>query len=255
MCCYQQLKFSGQNRLRVCVVVIWLLSSCASNEAEVNPIKSVQGTDEASLNAIAADSNVIAKDKLAGSLKPDASSVVQNSMGRLLEVNIFNVNQARPSHFVKTAVAAANALFAKCQISLKATIESIAIAPNTSVNRAAQDKLVAQYGFHKPALFLVSATAERDVAFSYLPSLNSSVAATSWLTDRVSDRCFVWIMVHELGHVMFDHARHSPGTNNIMSVACKQQNWGRRRIAPDWTDEQCIELRQSKAVSSIKVES
>lgn len=113
----------------------------------------------------------------------------------------------------------------------------------------AREHIVAGNDMHKPALFVIPATAEQDVAFSYLPSLNRRVAAASWLTDRVSDRCFVWIMAHELGHVIFDHAEHSCGSNNIMSVACKRKNWGSRRISPDWTDEQCIELRNSMSVA------
>ena len=230
-----------------------LLTSCVSSKPEFNQIQPVQKANEGSSDELGANLTVTENDKLASTFPRGGSSVTQNYIAKVLKVKIFVVNQARNIDFVKTAVRAANSLFEKCQITLNATIDSIALAPDTSIDREARDQIVAQYGRQKPALFVIPATAERDVAFTYLPSLDSGVAATSWLTDRVSDRCFVWIMVHELGHVILDHRGHNAGFNNIMSVACKHKNWGSRRIAPDWTDEQCVELRHSNAVTSINV--
>ncbi len=228
--CYQHL-------LRICVLLVLslLLSSCASNSADLDTVQQIQKAQESNAGDVAAD------------------PVLNDSSDKLLEVKVFVVDDARSLSFVSTAVTAVEALFRKCQITLSATISSIELAPDTSIDEEARDHIVAQYGVHKPALFVIPATAEQDVAFSYLPSLIRGVAATSWLTERVSDRCFVWIMAHELGHVIFDHAKHSSGSSNIMSVACKQKNWGSRRISPDWTDEQCIELRDSKSIRSNNV--
>ena len=223
---YQASMF-GRSLLRVylSVVLSALLSSCVSGGANPGSEEQVKQSDE---------------------------SVLQPA-DMLLEVNIHVVNKARSIQFMSAATTAVSALFEKCQITLLTTVRSAALAPDTPINRKTRDRLVAKYAPVKPALFVIPSTAELDVAFSYLPSLNAGVAGTSWLTDRVSDRCFVWIMAHELGHVIFDHAKHSAGFSNIMSAVCKQKNWGSRQIAPDWTDEQCVELRGSNAVRQTKV--
>ena len=191
-------------------------------------------------------------DRSARAITQATNTIAQDPAEKKLDVKIFVVNQARSIEFLKTAITAASSLFEKCQITLKARISSITIAEEASIDEKTRNQVAVQYSQYKPAVFVIPATAEQDVAFSYLPSLNRGVAATSWVTDRVSDRCFVWIMVHELGHIMFDHPKHSAGSNNIMSVACKQTNWGSRRIAPDWTDQQCHDLRQSDAVNAIR---
>ncbi len=221
------------------------LSSCASSDVDIDSGQQVNKTEDNNPSKGATDLVVV-----------DASNeasieTAYTSNDKSIDVNIVIVNEARSIDFVKSAITAASTLFEKCQITLKATLRTVVLAPDTSINRETQEHLVANYAVLKPALFVVPSTAARDVAFSYLPSLQLDIAGTSWMSNRVSDRCFVWIMVHELGHVMFDHAKHSAGFNNIMSVSCKLKNWGSRKIAPDWTDEQCVELRRSNSVKPI----
>lgn len=244
----QELSFAIKYPLYICVLSV-SLSSCISHKVDTNPRQQAQQINTQTSGENAEDTVPLNIDSLTKTLSDNPEA--RQSNDRLLEVEIVVVDEARSINFVKSAITAASMLFEKCQITLKASLRAVVLAPGTSINRETQDHLVANYALQKPALFVVPSTAERDVAFSYLPSLGGGVAGTSWITSRVSDRCFVWIMAHELGHVMFNHAKHSAGFSNIMSVACKQTNWGRRQIAPDWTHEQCIDLRRSNTVKPI----
>jgi len=91
----------------------------------------------------------------------------------------------------------------------------------------------------------VSGTAEEDVAFAHLPSLNSPSASTIWITERVNERCLAWIAAHEIGHVLLDSGKHSNGTVNVMSNGCTVSNWSNSIKTPGWTTEQCSALHQS----------
>ena len=142
-----------------------------------------------------------------------------------LQVNVVNVDKARNSNLVKQVLSGVNELYQRCRIAVQFNNTDTTLAPENSVNSKTRLKLAEKYKNESPTVFFVSHTTEADVAFAYLPSLNTQSASTIWITDRVNERCLTWITAHELGHVLLNNGKHHNGTTNVMSNGCTLNNW------------------------------
>lgn len=162
-----------------------------------------------------------------------------------LSINVGIVDDAREMDLVSSVLSGVKEIYDQCQISVAFHTVNIELEEKSVIDAKMQTRLVSEYKAESPAVFFVSGTAEEDVAFAYLPSLDSSLASSMWVTNRVSERCLTWITAHEIGHVLLDNAQHSGRAFNVMSTGCKLGNWNNNSVSPRWMPGQCVALRRS----------
>ena len=162
-----------------------------------------------------------------------------------LKVDVINVNEARNSTLLREVLSEVNSIYRQCRIEVLFDTKITSLAEGQTIDSEARSKLAQRYKEVQPTMFFVPGTAEADVAFAHLPSLNSPAASTIWITERVSEGCLGWIAAHEIGHVLLNSGKHSNGSVNVMSNGCTITNWSNSIKTPEWTTEQCIALHQS----------
>ena len=162
-----------------------------------------------------------------------------------LKVDVINVNEARNSTLLREVLSEVNNIYRQCRIEVLFDTKITSLAEGRTIDSEARSKLAQRYKEVQPAMFFVPGTAEADVAFAHLPSLNSPAASTIWITDRVNEGCLGWIAAHEIGHVLLNSGKHSNGSVNVMSNGCTISNWSNSIKIPEWRTEQCIALHQS----------
>ena len=157
-----------------------------------------------------------------------------------LPVDVTILGEVRPREFVDDAMRSVSQMYQQCGIPVKATVNEVSVETAQDIDVAGRYRLTHEYASDKPGVFIVESTAERDVAFSYLPSLQRDVSGTAWITNRVSDACFAWIIAHEIGHLVLNDATHHPQRDNIMNAQCSQgSNFNTSSALPRWTLRQC----------------
>lgn len=162
-----------------------------------------------------------------------------------LPVEVHIIGQAREVKFVEDAMGTVAEMYQQCNVPLKTTIHNLEEVPTQDVDVQQRYQLTHNYSVRKPSVFIIESSAERDVGFSYLPSLKRDVSGTAWITERVSDACFAWIIAHEIGHIVLNDGNHHPRTNNIMNARCSAgSNYNSTAALPRWSDRQC-ELMQA----------
>ena len=163
-----------------------------------------------------------------------------------LSVDVFIVGEARSVSLVQAAIKNVAKIYEKCLIGLRATLSELPAATDLVVSKEQRYTLAEKQLVTVPSVFVVFDTSEVEVAYAYLPSQRSEVSGTAWLTNRISDACFSWIMAHEIGHIVMDSAVHNAGPKNVMNNNCKSNNWTRNQLDPGWTPIQCKALRESE---------
>lgn len=162
-----------------------------------------------------------------------------------LPVDITILGEVRPREFVDDAMRSVSQMYQQCGIPVKATVNEVSVETAQDIDVAGRYRLTHEYASDKPGVFIVESTAERDVAFSYLPSLQRDVSGTAWITNRVSDACFAWIIAHEIGHLVLNDATHHPQRDNIMNAQCSQGSFNTSSALPRWTPRQCELIRSA----------
>lgn len=175
--------------------------------------------------------------------RPDTINIERATLS--LKVNVGIIRDARESSLLNEVWTGVNDIYQQCDISVSFDTQTTGFEVERIIDRENRIQLSKKYKNESPTVFFVPNTAEVDVAFSYLPSYDSPLASTFWITDRVSERCLVWITAHELGHVLLDSAKHSNVSINVMSKHCKVGNWNNQLAKPKWNAEQCSALRIS----------
>jgi len=210
------------NPLVVVALVLELLSGCVNPGQEQN-IKTEPRQTETDQPEVAAGSNKTAS----------------------LKVDVINVNEARNSTLLREVLSEVNSIYRQCRIEVLFDTKNTSLAEGQSIDSEARSEFAQRYKEVQPTMFFVPGTAEADVAFAHLPSLDSPAASTIWITERVNEGCLGWIAAHEIGHVLLDSGKHSNGSVNVMSNGCRISNWSNSIKTPEWTTEQCIALHQS----------
>jgi len=173
-----------------------------------------------------------------------------------LQVEVVIAGDAREEKFVEEAMSKVADIYAQCDTALSTTLHYEPEELSNGINTTQRYELTRKYTpadtiIRQPTVFVVNSTAERDVAFSYLPSLARDISGTAWITDRVSEQCFAWIVAHEIGHVILDNGKHHPRKRNVMNARCSSRsNYNRSRSLPTWTDEQCSVIQSFSGLSS-----
>lgn len=161
-----------------------------------------------------------------------------------LSVEVTILGKVRTREFVDNAMQGVSQMYQQCGIPVVATVNEAAAEAADDIDVAERYRLTRQYAIDKPGVFIVDSTAEHDVAFSYLPSLHRDVSGTAWITNRVSESCFAWIVAHEIGHLVLNDGTHHPQTDNIMNAWCSQgNNFNTTSALPGWTPNQCELMR------------
>jgi len=197
-------------------------------------------------------------------VEPDQSAVEQESVDETaslktksarVKVDVAIVGDARDRESVVDAMTTVSDIYDQCQIQLETTVRELpnenAVNVDSSQRYALTNKYadVADDQETMPTVFVIGSTAERSVAFSYLPSLRRDVSNTAWVSDRVSQRCLAWIVGHEIGHILLDNASHHPSTRNVMNARCSaNNNFNRSSALPRWTKAQCEALRSGSTL-------
>lgn len=159
-----------------------------------------------------------------------------------MDVNI--IGDARSEAFVEAAMVEVADIYRQCGLSISTQVnlkseEPTAELPQDKLNSPSQ-----QHERYPPTVYVIESTLEGDVAFSYLPSINLDVSGTAWITNRVSDACFAWVVAHEIGHIALDSSVHHPDKRNVMNRFCSgNSNFNRSRALPRWDAQQCTDLR------------
>ena len=165
-----------------------------------------------------------------------------------LQVEAVIVNEARDKTLLNEVMSDVNDIYRQCGIEVKFDTKTGKLAAEQAIDSETRSNLAQQYKNVSPTMFFVPGTAEEDVAFAHLPSLNSPAASTIWITGRVNEGCLAWITAHEIGHVLLNSGKHSNGTGNVMSNGCTLSNWNNGAASPVWTTEQCSALHQSPSL-------
>lgn len=165
-----------------------------------------------------------------------------------LKVDVVVVNAARDSTLLRKVMSEVKNIYQQCRIEFQFATRNTTLATEKTIDSETRSMLAQQYKKALPTIFFVSRTAEADVAFAHLPSLDSPSASTIWITERVNEGCLAWITAHEIGHVLLNNGKHSNGTGNVMSNGCTLSNWNNGAASPVWTTEQCSALHQSPSL-------
>lgn len=178
------------------------------------------------------------------SLERSTVAGLEHPSGSLvIDVNI--VGNARSESFVRAAMEQVSEIYQQCELSLAAEVKTWPEESSTELPLEQIYQLTRQYKQHAPTVFVIESTLENDVAFSYLPSLNRDVSGTAWISDRVSDSCFSWLVAHEIGHIALNSSEHHPSRRNVMNRFCsKNNNFNRSEFLPSWDKQQCALIRQ-----------
>ena len=212
------------------VVMVLCLSGCAPAQ---NPEQGVR-LEQSSIDNVAVDS--IQRDSVSFSVDPSP-------------INVNIIGNARSESFVKNAMIEVDDIYQQCGLPLSIQVNS---EPEEITDDLTEDKLYLLSQKHAPfppTVYVIGSTQERDVAFSYLPSIKRDVSGTAWITDRVSDACFSWVVAHEIGHVALDSGVHHPDRRNVMHRFCSgNNNFNRSTSLPRWDDQQCSVLRNYFAI-------
>jgi len=164
-----------------------------------------------------------------------------------LPIEIHIVGKARDIEFVEDAMGSVAQMYRQCDIPIKAKVHNLEEIPPQDVDVHERYRLTEEYSVRKPSVFIIESSAERSVGFSYIPKLQRDVSGTAWITDRVSDSCFAWIIAHEIGHIVLNNGGHHPQTSNIMNARCSaSSNYNRRIGLPRWTENQCEIMRSRR---------
>ena len=212
------------------VVMVFCLSGCVPAQ---KPEQGV-GLEQSSIDNVAVDSSQ--RDSV--SIRVDPSPINVNIIGN-----------ARSESFVKNAMIEVADVYQQCGLPLSIQVNS---EPEEITDDLPEDKLYFLSQKHAPfppTVYVIGSTLERDVAFSYLPSIKRDVSGTAWITDRVSDACFAWVVAHEIGHIALDSSLHHPDRRNVMHRFCSaNNNFNRSTSLPRWDDRQCSVLRDYFAI-------
>ncbi len=162
-----------------------------------------------------------------------------------LPVTMVIVGEARDQPFFNEQMQQVSELYQQCGIDLQTTVRELPNEIPKAINVADRYRLTTQYAASKPTVFVIESNAERDVAFSYLPSINRDISGTAWVTNRVSEPCFAWVVAHEIGHLVLNDATHHPNPGNIMNARCSAgNNFNRSTLVPQWSNQQCALMNQ-----------
>ena len=160
-----------------------------------------------------------------------------------LPVSVNIMGDVRSESFVKTAMTKVTDIYQQCGLSLSIEVNSRPEESTTDLSEGMLNFYGRQHASYPPTVYVVESTLERDVAFSYLPSLNRDISGTAWITNRVSDACFAWVVAHEIGHIALDSSAHHPDKRNVMNRFCSgNSNFNRRTALPRWDEQQCAVL-------------
>ncbi len=164
-----------------------------------------------------------------------------------LHVNI--IGNSRNESFVNKAMIEVADIYQQCDLRLSFQVNSKTEEITTDLPEDKLYLLSQEHAPYPPTVYVIESTLERDVAFSYLPSLKRDVSGTAWITDRVSDACFAWVVAHEIGHIALDNSAHHPNKRNVMHRFCSvNNNFNRSTSLPSWDDQQCSVLRDYFAI-------
>lgn len=175
-------------------------------------------------------------------LRARAATDSQSANRFQVDVNI--VGNARDMSEVESALAGVASIYSQCDIQLDTELHSLPDEGANAVSLTSLYGLVHDHMRQRPTVFIIDSTEERDVAFSYLPSLARDVSGTAWISKRVSEQCLAWIVTHELGHIVLDSSLHHSDPRNVMSTHCTSYNATRITREPEWSDSQCDALRE-----------
>jgi len=244
------LKLSFQN---ICIglpaLLIVIVSACAVKSESEPGLSQRQNEPK-----ITKDGNGNVKQLQSESNAREQKSIPASSqgttLGHTLPVNVTIVGNARDRQFVSGAMDDVAEIYAQCNISLNLKVNEAEDKNAIDINVSERYALTSRYARTDtqtrvwPSVFIVNSTAERDVAFSYLPSLERDVAGTAWISDRASEACFAWIVAHEMGHIILDSGVHHTDTRNVMNARCSNNNnFNRSSTPPHWSDTQCAVMR------------
>ena len=163
----------------------------------------------------------------------------------VLEIESRILGEARSPKFVAASITPIQAIYEQCGIDVQFTVKNLPIQKTADLT---EDDLLrlSINNSDQPVVNVIQSTDRGDVAFSYLPSLQSAASSTAWITNRVSDDCFSWIVAHEIAHIVFNHPNHVFQRNNVMNPQCSAgSNYNRTNSAPRFTALQCRELRDN----------
>lgn len=166
-----------------------------------------------------------------------------------LKVNVGIIHEARELDLINEVWSSVNDIYRQCDIAVSVDTQNVELAATRVIDRETRIQLSEDNKNASPTVFYVPSTNEADIAFAYLPSYDSPLASTSWISNRVSERCLAWITAHELGHVLLNSGSHSNGSFNVMSRGCKLGNWNNQEANPKWSAEQCSALRGSPFIN------
>lgn len=162
----------------------------------------------------------------------------------LLDIHI--IGNARTTQFVENAMTDVATIYEQCEIPLISRVENLPDKHSEDIDLEQLYSLSNEYTARQPTVYIIDSTAERDVAFSYLPSIQRDVSGTAWISNRVSEQCFAWIVAHEIGHILLDDARHHQATQNVMNARCSSNNnFNRTKSLPFWSEQQCRLLKEA----------
>lgn len=160
-----------------------------------------------------------------------------------IDIDVHIVGGARNANFVRSNLSDVVDIYQQCDVRLDARINELPDQESSDIALATLYALTHEHAQRRPAVFLIDSTDDRELAFSYLPSFHRDVAATAWISNRVSDACFAWVLAHEIGHIVLDDATHHPSRSNVMHRSCSSGNVGRSEALPRWSEAQCQVLR------------
>jgi len=92
------------------------------------------------------------------------------------------------------------------------------------LDAGAEARLYARLHAWRPRLLFVHATADNDVAYSYLRTSPVPQAGSAWFTRNVIGACAGQLIAHEIGHLAFNSAAHDPDPDNFMHPGCRASN-------------------------------
>ena len=208
--------------IKICLLFIALLAACTSSTTSVPQI------DDSHNRALPTSTQEF-----------NDTVNLNNQKVRQLDVDLTVLGDARDRSRIDQGVAQAKVIFSQCRIALKVNTTTLPDTVTSDITSRQRYELTRSHVDRKPAIFIVNSTVERDVAYSYLPSIQREVSGTAWLTNRVSDRCLGWIMAHEVGHILMDNSIHHSDRNNVMNAQCSVNNYSAASTLPRWTEDQC----------------
>ncbi len=148
---------------------------------------------------------------------------------------------------VRATLREAAATFAR-ECALHWTVEAVLVvqvrAQYRVLDEGKDERLARSLAAHRPALFFVGATAQRDMAYSYLEGIPGERAGTAWLTRGAGPSCRGPLAGHEVRLPAVHEAVHSADPENFMHGRCVASNVAGHLVPRRIDLRQCAALRQ-----------